>query len=193
MIARVHSATVVGMQVLAVVVEVDIAKKGFPQLKIVGLPGKSVEEAKERVRTALVNANYDIPARRIIVNLAPADVPKQSSRFDVPIAVGILAAQRIVPRELLRDSLFIGEISLNGEVNAVNSVLPIIDFAQKHGYKRIFVPFNNCSEAAFVHGDIAIYGMQSLAEIIKFSQGIVQLSPVDTAQLEVRVRKTNQQ
>jgi magnesium chelatase family protein len=166
MVSKIHTATIVGIQVIAVTVETDIAERGFPQLKIVGLPGKSVEEARERVRTALINAGYEIPARRVVVNLAPADVPKQSSRFDLPIAVGILAAQGLIDGKVVEKSLFVGEISLNGEIMPVSGIMPILDFARQRGFSDVYIPIQNSSEALFAGTEMNVYGVHYLAEVI---------------------------
>lgn len=166
MVSKIHSATIFGIQVIAVTVETDIAERGFPQLKIVGLPGKSVEEARERVRTALINAGYEIPARRVVVNLAPADVPKQSSRFDLPIAVGILAAQGLIDNKVLKKSLFVGEISLNGEIMPVSGIMPILDFARQRGFSEVYIPKQNSSEAMFAGSEMGVYGVRFLSEVI---------------------------
>jgi magnesium chelatase family protein len=172
------------MQVIRVTVEVDIAERGFPQLKIVGLPGKSVEEAKERVRTALTNAGFDIPARRIIVNLAPADVPKQSSQFDLPIAIGILAAQEIFYPGKLHDALFIGEISLNGDVKAIDGVLPILDFAEKEKFSKIYIPIHNIDEALYAGENVDIFGVSSLLELVKDLQDVKKMIKVDVKNIQ---------
>jgi len=181
MVSKVYSATLVGIQVLGVTIETDIATRGFPQLKIVGLAGKSVEEAKERVRTALINANYEIPARRVVVNLAPADLPKQSARFDLPIAIGILAAQQIIPLERLDKALFIGEISLNGEVMPVNGSMPILEFAKENGFLEVYIPCRNQEEAQYVGTDIAVYGVKTLEHVIAHLRSHKKIVRIDSA------------
>lgn len=179
MVSHVYSASVCGVHVIGITVETDIAERGFPQLKIVGLPGKSVEEAKERVRTALSNAGFDIPARRVIVNLAPADVPKQSSGFDLPIAVGILAAQSLVHARDLEKALFIGEISLNGDIRPINGILPVLDFALQKGFSDVYIPYQNRDEALFTGNNLNIYGVQSMGDIIAHLQHIRTLRRID--------------
>src|SRR3990167_9960361 len=106
MLIKIISGTVIGLDGVRIDVEVDVADRGFPTFTIVGLPNKSIDEAKDRVRTAIVNASFEMPASRITVNLAPADIPKVGSRYDLPIAVGILAASGAIANELLHESLF---------------------------------------------------------------------------------------
>ncbi len=179
MVSHVSSASVIGVHVIGITVETDIAVRGFPQFKIVGLPGKSVEEAKERVRTALTNAGFEIPARRVIVNLAPADVPKRSSGFDLPIAVGILASQNLVNSKDLQSALFVGEISLNGAIRPVNGVLPMLDFALQKGFTDVYIPHQNSDEALFAGKDLKIYGVETVRDVIAHLQHIRPMHAVD--------------
>src|SRR3989338_71402 len=116
MLAKVFSGATVGLSGVPIEVEVDIASQGLPAFNIVGLPDKAVEEAKERVRSAIKNSGADFPPRRITVNLAPADLPKVGPAFDLPMAVGVLLASEQVPKTNLSDSLFIGELSLDGSL-----------------------------------------------------------------------------
>ena len=125
MLAKIFSGTVIGLDGILIEVEVDVASKGFPGFTIVGLPDKAVGEAKERVRAAVNNASFKIPDTRITVNLAPADIPKAGSAFDLPMAVGILSAGKMIKKEVLQDSLFIGELSLKGDVRRVPGAISI--------------------------------------------------------------------
>src|SRR3989338_7337990 len=126
MLAKILTGTTFGLQGILVEIEVDVAGRGFPTFTIVGLPGKSIDESKERVRTAITNAGYEMPDSRITVNLAPADIPKSGSSFDLAIALGILSACKILPQEVLNDKLFIGELSLKGNVRPVSGIIPLI-------------------------------------------------------------------
>jgi magnesium chelatase family protein len=116
MLAKVLSGTTIGLDGVLIEVEVDVAGRGFPSFNIVGLPNKAIEEAKDRVRTAILNTGFEMPDSRLTVNLAPADIPKEGSAYDLPIAVGILAASGMIQRTALPSSLFIGEVSLEGKL-----------------------------------------------------------------------------
>ena len=123
MLAKVNSSAVVGLDAVPVEVEVDIASQGLPSFTIVGLPDKAVEEAKERVRSAIKNSGADFPAKRITVNLAPADLPKVGPSYDLPIALGILIASEQLKTDI-SDAVFMGELSLDGRLRHTNGVLP---------------------------------------------------------------------
>lgn len=179
MLARVNSGAVVGLDGVLVDVEVDIVKKGFPGFTIVGLPGKAVEEAKERVKSALINSSAEFPQYRITVNLAPADLRKQGPAYDLPIALGILiASEQIAPNEILSSSMWLGELSLDGTLRATPGVLPMTLLAREHGFKRIFVPVQNAQEAAVV-GGIDVIALSSLRELhLLLTGGEELLQPV---------------
>ncbi len=188
MLSQVCSATTVGIRAIPVMVETDIAKGGFPQLKIVGLPGKSVEEAKERVRTALNNVGFDIPARRVVVNLAPADVPKQGSRFDLPIALGIVASQGLCDIRLLEGAMFIGEISLNGEILPVNGVLPVLALAAEKGISCVYIPSKNSDEAVFAHSELVVFAVDTLGSLIAHLQRKKSIEPLNIEAQKQKLR-----
>ncbi len=151
MIAKVISGATVGLESVPVEVEVNIEHQGFPKFNIVGLPGKAVEEAKERVRSALKNSSAEFPTYRITVNLAPADLPKTGPAYDLPIALGILLADEQI-RADLADSLVLGELSLDGHLRHTPGVLPMALLAKEQGFKKIFLPKINAKEAAIVEG-----------------------------------------
>jgi magnesium chelatase family protein len=162
-IAKVKSAAVYGLSAKEVEVEVDISS-GLPSLLIVGLPDKAVEEARERVRSAIKNSGAHFPQGRITVNLAPADLKKEGPSYDLPIAVGILLASNQIsfdPQNLL----FLGELSLNGNLRHTNGVLPMVLYAFQKNYQEIFLPKINAGEASFVK-EIRIVPTGSLKEII---------------------------
>lgn len=165
MLAKVFSGTTVGLDGILISVEVDVADRGFPGFTIVGLPDKSVGEAKERVRTAIVNTSFSMPDTRLTVNLAPADIHKVGSGFDLPIAVGILAASGTIDKEKLKNSLFIGELSLEGEIKGIQGILSISLLARSKKISKIFVPLRNVNEASLVDG-IEVYPVTSLKELI---------------------------
>ncbi|MGF1687512.1 YifB family Mg chelatase-like AAA ATPase [Photobacterium japonica] len=147
-LAIVHSRACVGVEAPAVTVEVHISN-GMPALALVGLPETSVKEAKDRVRSAIVNAGFEFPSRRITVNLAPADLPKEGGRFDLPIALGILAASEQIPLESLCDYEFLGELALSGELRPVKGALPAA-LAAKQAGRCLVVPDNNGDQVALV-------------------------------------------
>lgn len=165
MLANIMSGSVVGADGVLIEVQVDVAERGFPTFTIVGLPSKAIDEAKERVRTAIVNSSCEMPDSRITVNLAPADLPKTGSGFDLPIAIGILAAHGTIRLEEFTHCLCIGELSLEGNLRKTPGILSIIACAKEKGITSAFVPFMNAAEAALVDG-ITIYPVHSLQEII---------------------------
>ncbi|MBR1738511.1 MAG: magnesium chelatase, partial [Firmicutes bacterium] len=149
MLAKVLSAALIGINGYLVEVETDVSN-GFPAFDIVGLPDNAVKESRERVRTALKNSEFEVPPKRITVNLAPANTKKEGPAFDLPIAMGILACMNIV--QDLEDILIIGELSLDGSVRPVDGILPMLHYAWEQGIKRCIVPFENAEEAAKEEG-----------------------------------------
>ena len=145
MLAKVNSSAVVGLDAVPVEVEVDISSRGLPSFTIVGLPDKAVEEAKERVRSAVLNSNAAFPDHRITVNLAPADLPKEGPSYDLPIALGILIASGQIEADIA-DSIFMGELSLDGRLRHTNGVLPQALLAKEKKLKRIFLPSINMTD-----------------------------------------------
>lgn len=165
MLSRVYAGTTLGLDGVLIDVEVDVASMGLPTLTIVGLPDKAVDEAKDRVRTAIVNSGYEMPDSRITVNLAPADLPKEGSCFDLPIAIGILVASGMVEKEILKTSLFVGELSLEGQIRRVPGVISITQIAKERGLENIFFPQENIEEALLVDG-ITHYSVKNLVDVI---------------------------
>ena len=170
MLSIIHSMALHGLDGYLISVQVDIAP-GMPCFEIVGLPDASVRESKERVKTAIKNSGIDFFSRRVIVNLAPANIKKEGSNFDLPIAVGILIAMEKVQKHeiqsFLEKTLFLGELSLDGKINQINGVLPICIEAVKKGLKRILLPKENAKEASIVKG-IEIYAVDSLKQVVEF-------------------------
>lgn len=169
MLAKVNSSAVVGLDAVPVEVEIDIAAQGLPSFTIVGLPDKAVEEAKDRVRSAIRNSGADFPAKRITVNLAPADLPKEGPSYDLPIALGILIASEQLKGDF-SDALFLGELSLDGRLRHTNGILPQILMAKEIGLKKIFLPKINTKEATIIKG-LEIYGISSLVDLYKHLTG----------------------
>lgn len=175
MLARVFSCAVIGLDGVIVEVEVDLAA-GLPGVVIVGLPDISVQESKERVQSAVKNSGFEFPLRRFRVNLAPAAVRKEGPFFDLPIAVGILLCMGYVPGERLKDSLVIGEVSLDGSVRHARGVLPMAATAREKGYKRILLPAVDAAEAALIPG-LEVIPVKNLAELAGYLSGSVEIKP----------------
>src|SRR5436189_5446436 len=154
-LASLRTAAVFGVEACPVHVEVDVSF-GFPSFTMVGLPDASVRESRDRVRSAIRNSGFEFPAHRITVNLAPADVRKAGSSFDLPIALGILAAQGVVERRHIADLVLLGELSLDGSIHPTRGVLPIAAAARREGLAGILLPAANAGEAAIV-GDLAVF------------------------------------
>jgi magnesium chelatase family protein len=175
MFIKLHSLGIIGINSFDVDVEVDITT-GVPAFDIVGLPDASVKESRDRVRSALKNSGFEFPIHKITVNLAPADVKKSGSLYELPILLGILLATGQIVVDI-KDTCFIGELSLNGDIRPVNGVLPMVIQAKESGMKRIFVPSFNAYEGAVVSG-IEVYGVSSIFEIVSFLEGQAKLSPI---------------
>jgi magnesium chelatase family protein len=136
---KVFGMSVIGMESYPVFVEVDISQ-GLPQFATVGLPDTSVKESRDRIKAAVKNSGYRFPRSHVTVNLAPADIKKEGTGFDLPIAVGILAAEELIKEDALQNCLFIGELSLDGSIKGVRGVLPAALKAKEMGIKSVFVP-----------------------------------------------------
>ncbi|HVZ12121.1 MAG TPA: YifB family Mg chelatase-like AAA ATPase [Patescibacteria group bacterium] len=175
MFAKVLSGAVVGLDGVAVEVETDILS-GLPAFTIVGLPDKAVGESRERVRSALKNISADFPAKKITVNLAPGDLPKEGSAFDLPIAISILVASEQLKADLSK-IMFLGELSLDGTLRQTNGVLPIVLLAKEMKMESIFIPADNALEGAVVEG-IDIYPAHNLKEIFMHLSGVTPLKPI---------------
>lgn len=173
MLGIVNSIALQGLKGYLVSIQVDISA-GLPHFEIIGLPDTSIREAKERVKTAIKNIGVEFLSRKVIVNLAPANTKKEGSSFDLPIAIGILiASKKIVNSYLekfLRETIFIGELSLNGVVEKTNGVLPIAIEARKMGIKRIVLSKKNAREIAILE-DIEILPIKNLKEIVEYLNG----------------------
>ena len=186
MLAKVHSSAVMGIDAYLVEVEVDIAA-GLPAYTTVGLPETAVKESKERVKAAIVNSGYEFPDDRITVNLAPANIKKEGTGFDLPVALGLLAATGIVPQARLDRYLVSGELSLDGRVKAINGSLPMALRARAAGMAGIILPRENGPEAAVV-GDINVFPVIDLPQVVEFLRGMATVPPlkIDVAALFAR-------
>jgi magnesium chelatase family protein len=165
MLASLRTAAVFGVDACPVHVEVDVGF-GFPSFTMVGLPDASVRESRDRVRSAIRNSGFEFPPHRVTVNLAPAGVRKAGASFDLPIALGILAASGVVERRLIADMVLLGELSLDGSIHATRGVLPIAAAARRDGLSGILLPAGNAGEAAIVSG-LEIIAVSSLGDAVR--------------------------
>ena len=172
MLSKIYSSATVGIDAYLVEVETHCEKQ-VPGFTIVGLPDNAVKESRERVTAAIKNSSLEFPLKKITVNLAPADIKKEGSSFDLPIAIGLLAATEKINSPLLEDSLFLGELSLDGKLRSIKGALPISVEAKKKGIKNIILPAINSKEAAIVDG-INVYGMENLLEVVQFLNGEIE-------------------
>ncbi|MFQ5684462.1 MAG: YifB family Mg chelatase-like AAA ATPase [Candidatus Binatia bacterium] len=175
MLAKVNSASLYGIDALQVEVEIDLAS-GLPQLATVGLAEGAVRESKDRIRAAVKNCGYSFPAKKITINLAPADIKKEGSAYDLPMAIGILAAEGLIRRDRLKEYLMVGELSLNGEIKPVRGALSMAAAAKRDGLKGLILPVLNGSEAAVVQ-DIEVLGVQNLPQVVDFLNGERSVRP----------------
>lgn len=176
MVIRTITGAIAGIGAVEVVVEVSITGGGLG-LFLVGLPDNAVRESEQRIRSAFENSGFRMTARKCVVNLAPADLRKEGSGFDLPIAIAILAATDQIVIERLSDTVFIGELSLDGTVRGVKGVLPIVAEARKQGRRRVFVPQENVEEAAVVEG-VEVYSATSLSQVVEILNGVREAEAV---------------
>ena len=181
MLFKTLSAAVFGIDAYVVDAEVDLTPKAgdamTPAFTMVGLPDAAVRESRERIRAAINNCGFFFPIHRVTVNLAPADVKKEGSSFDLPIAIGILGANGDLKREELNDTLIVGELSLDGRVRPVKGALPIAVSARSHGVKRLMLPEENAQEAAVVTG-LEVYPVGSLRRVVEIINDITPAAPL---------------
>lgn len=178
MLSVVKSGGVIGIDGYVVDVEVNLTT-GLPQFITVGLPDTAVKESRERVRAAIESIGFKFPIKRITVNLAPADIIKIGTLYDLPIAVGILKSSGMINKEELSKTAFIGELALNGELRKVRGVLPIVIKLKEEGFERVILPAQNQNEASIISG-IDIYGFENLRQIVEFLNGSLQKEPART-------------
>ncbi len=164
MVSKIITATTMGLNAYKIDVEVDFVNS-LPNISIVGLPDIAVNEAKERVRSAVKNSGFTFPGQRVIVNLAPADIKKEGTNFDLPIAVGILTRGGFINEIFLENTAFLGELSLDGSLRGINGILPLVSGLKELGIKKVIVPQVNTKEAALVDG-IDVYGAEYLIDVI---------------------------
>jgi magnesium chelatase family protein len=182
MLSTIFSCGVIGLDGVVIEVEVD-TNKGKPVITIVGLPDAAVQESRERVNSAIKNSGFLFPRARVTVNLAPADVRKEGPAYDLPIAVGILAASRQINPALLEKGLVVGELSLDGSLRHVRGVLPMAALARQEGFQRLIVPAQDAGEAALIP-DVEIVAVDSLRQLCDWAEGKISLPPIATSSVE---------
>ena len=188
MIAKNHTCTLLGIDAVPVEVEVDLSP-GLPAFATVGLPDNIVRESKDRVKAALQNSGYSFPIDRITVNLAPAHLKKEGAGFDLPIAVGILAAMGVVVPDRLPRTVLVGELSLDGRVKPVDGALPMAIQAKRSGFDALVLPGANAREAAVVEG-VDVLGVEHLSRVVEFLNGRRELEPVRLSREDIFLRRS---
>lgn len=176
MVSKVKSCGLAGIEGFIIDVEVDLSS-GLPAFDIVGLPDAGVKESRERVKAAIKNCGFNMPIKRIVVNMAPADVKKEGSVYDLPIAVALLSLSDQLKCADIGDYMLCGELSLDGAVRHINGALPMAVTAREHGIKNIILPLANAKEAAVVDG-INVFGARDLYEVVRHLSGEAPLSPI---------------
>lgn len=185
MFVKCYAGTIVGIKAVKVDVEVNLTGGGLG-LFLVGLPDNAIKESEQRIRSAFENSQRRMTAKKVVVNLAPADLRKEGSGFDLPIAVGILAATSQVLDTHLADTMFVGELSLDGSIKAVRGVLPIAAMAKECGMRRLVVSADNSREAAVIEG-LDIIAVKSLREVIEYLNGDIDIEPQPTIDIESNI------
>lgn len=189
MFSKTLSAATYGIDAILVEVETHFEKQ-LPSFVIVGLPDSAIKESKERVIAAIKNSGFTFPLRKITINLAPADIKKEGSAFDLPIAVGVLTAAEILSSENLENTLLLGELSLDGSLRKIKGGLPIAVEAKRNKIKRIVIPAESAGEASIVDG-VEVYGLNNLNEVINFLAGKEEFEPVKTDKAELFSKVNN--
>lgn len=164
MVCKSITATTIGLDAYKIEVEVDVINS-LPSVSIVGLPDSAVSESKERIRSAIKNSGYTFPKGKVVINLAPADIKKEGTHFDLPMTIGILQEEGVIDSEQIKDMAFVGELSLDGSLRSVNGILPIVTGLKGSGIKTVFVPIDNAKEAALV-SDIKVLGAEHLNDVV---------------------------
>lgn len=175
MFYKVYSASVSGIDARIIQVEADVSE-GLPLFSMVGFLASEVREAKERVKTALKNSGFCLKPKHITVNLSPADIRKAGTAYDLPIAVSVMAASGLLPMDNINSLLIAGELSLDGKINGISGILPIVAAAKEHGFKTCIIPEENKAEGAIIHG-IDVIGVKSISEIAGYLKGTLKPAP----------------
>ncbi len=175
MLVKTYGAAVTGIDAVTITIEVNFSQgiKFF----LVGLPDNAVKESQQRIQSALNVCKFKWPGKKIVINMAPADIRKEGSSYDLPLAIGILAASNQISHELLNDFIMMGELSLDGSLQPVKGVLPIAVRAKEEGFKGVIMPIQNAREAAVVQG-IDVYGVENISDVAGFLNGDLELKPI---------------
>ena len=181
MLIKVPSVANLGLETIKVDIEINLASRGLPGFEIVGLPDKSVAESKDRVRTAITSSEIEFPQKKITINMAPADVPKEGSLYDLPIAVGILSS--VVNFPIPENSLFLGELSFDGSLRHTKGAFLMALFAKEFGFSNLFVPKESANEAAAIKG-IKVFPVENLTQICQHLLGQKDIAPIVYKQVE---------
>lgn len=176
MLSKVKTCSISGLITTMIEVEVDIAN-GLPNVNVVGLPDMAIKESKERVRAAIKNSQLDFPMKRITINLSPANTKKEGSHFDLPIALGVLGSSMQIPLEELENTIVLGELSLDGRVNRVSGVLPMLLEMYSQGIKKVIIPYENLEEGKIIDG-IEIIPVEDLREVVLHLRGKERINPI---------------
>lgn len=187
MLAKVLSYGLKGITGYPVNIEVDV-NAGLPSYDVVGLADTAIKESKARVKAAIKNSTYNYPINKIIINLAPADTKKEGSMYDLPIALGILAAQKIITNEMIKGYVVLGELSLDGEIRKLNGILPMIISAKQAGFTKFIIPAENKMEASFID-NIEVYTFDKLKDVVDFFIGTKKQEPIDNKTFESALKE----
>ena len=174
MVEKTYSMGLYGLEAFPVEVEADLSQ-GLPAFELVGLPDAAVKESRDRVRSALKNCGFEFPVSRITMNLAPADKKKEGPIYDLPLLVSLLKASRQLCCHT-EDAIFLGELSLSGELRPIRGLLPMADKAREEGFKRLYVPAENAREGAVIQG-LTVYGIRDVRQLVEHLQGMLELTP----------------
>ena len=175
MLSKVLSAATIGIEAKSIEIEVDITR-GLPNVVIVGLPDTAIRESRDRVKAAIKNSQFEYPPEKITINLAPCDIKKEGPSFDLPIAIGILAASGQIDFNNLEDFVFLGELALNGKIRPIKGALPIA-MSLKNSHKKLILPEENAREASIVEG-VETYPISTLGNVFNFLKGVYKISPL---------------
>ena len=182
MLAKVLSYGLNGISGYPVYIELDV-NAGLPSYDVVGLADTAIKESKARVKAAIKNSAFNYPINKIIVNLAPADTKKEGSMYDLPIALGILAAQQVITNKMLDGFVVLGELSLNGEIRKLNGILPMLISAKQAGYNKFIIPSGNAQEASFID-KVEVYAVDTLKQVVGFFKGEQKLEKLNNKTYE---------
>ncbi|MBN2616221.1 MAG: YifB family Mg chelatase-like AAA ATPase [Bacteroidales bacterium] len=188
MLVKTYGSAIFGINALIITIEVNVGKGS--KFFLVGLPDNAIKESHERVLAALNNVGRKFPRQRVVINMAPADMKKEGSAYDLPIAIGLLAASQQISDERLEDYVIMGELSLDGSIKPIKGALPIALVAKEKGFKGVIVPFENAEEAAIVEG-IEVYGAENILEVCDFLEGEPALKPVQVDTESMFLQKLN--